>query len=61
MKHTPQQIEETREFLKKYNGWRRSDEEREMPHPRDIGVHIERAIDILGEIRESEGTNENRR
>ena len=50
MKHTPQQIEETREFLKKYNGWRRSDEDMEMPHPRDIGIHIERAIDILGEI-----------
>ena len=51
MKHTNEQIEETRDFLKKYNVWRRSNEDMEMLDPKEIGKHIDRAIDILEAIK----------
>ena len=38
-------------FLRKYNEWRRSDaednRESEMPHPREIGVAIDTAIQLI--------------
>ena len=50
MKHTPEQIEITREFLKRFNGWRRADYDMEMPNPKETGIHIDIAIEILGEL-----------
>lgn len=38
-------------YLRKYNEWRRGDpednRESEMPHPREIGLHIDFAADVL--------------
>ena len=38
-------------YLRKYNEWRRSDPEdnqaAEMPHPRELGINIEFAIEVL--------------
>ena len=38
---------EARQGLIRYNIWRRGEEGVEMPHPKDVGVWIEAAIEAL--------------
>lgn len=47
----PAGISECANYLRKYNAWRRSDPEDnrevEMPNPRELGLHIDFAVDVL--------------
>ena len=38
-------------FLQNYNAWRRGDKTLEMPHPAEIGAHIQDAVVILREYK----------
>lgn len=39
--------EDTINFLRRYNRWRRGDQTVEPPDPQEIGEHLEAAIDLL--------------
>jgi hypothetical protein len=44
-------VTEIIKFLQNYNAWRRGDETLEMPHPAEIGAHIQDAVVILREYK----------